>query len=199
MKTRPHIIAITGGIGSGKSVVSRIVAAMGYPVYDCDSRAKWLMDSSEEIKSSIACSIDSACIKEGAIDRPALAAIVFENEEKLNRLNAIVHGAVRNHLAEWITSETEAGNAICFVETAILYQSGLDAMVDEVWTVEAPLDLRILRVMNRNGLTREAVLARISSQDSFIPTTPPPSIKIIINDGDTPLLPRIEELLPTNG
>lgn len=196
MGTRPYLIAITGGIGSGKSVVSRIVAAMGHPVYDCDSRAKWLMDSSEEIKASIADSIDRACIKEGAIDRPALAAIVFESEEKLNRLNAIVHGAVRNHLAEWIDCEAEAGNDICFVETAILYQSGLDAMADEVWMVDAPLDLRISRVMNRNGLTREAVLARISSQDSFIPSAPHSNIKIIINDGDSPILPRVEELMP---
>jgi len=196
MGTRPYVIAITGGIGSGKSVVSRIVTAMGHPVYDCDSRAKWLMDSSEEIKASIAGSIDSTCIKEGAIDRPALAAIVFESEEKLNRLNTIVHGAVRKHLAEWIDGEADAGNDICFVETAILYQSGLDAMADEVWMVDAPLDLRISRVMNRNGLTREAVLARISSQDSFIPSVPHSNIKIIINDGDTPLLPRVEELLP---
>lgn len=103
---------------------------------------------------------------------------------------------MRNHLAEWIDCEADAGNDICFVETAILYQSGLDAMADEVWMVDAPLDLRISRVMNRNGLTREAVLARISSQDSFIPSVPHSNIKIIINDGDSPSSPASKNCCP---
>lgn len=191
---RPYIIAINGGIGSGKSVVSRIVTAMGYPVYDCDVRARQLMDSSDEIKAAISADIHRACIKDGLIDRAMLASIVFEDKEKLAILNSIVHGAVREHFASW--AENQPGS-VCFVETAILYQSGMDTMVDEVWTVDAPLDLRIERVMKRNGLTRQAVMSRITTQDSFTPATPHPLVRLIINDADTPLLPRIEQLTST--
>ena len=187
---RPYIIAINGGIGSGKSVVSRIVTVMGYPVYNCDAQARQLMDSSDEIKAAISAGIHHACIKDGQIDRAMLASIVFEDKEKLAILNSIVHGAVREHFASW--AEDQAGT-VCFVETAILYQSGMDTMVDEVWTVDAPLE----RVMKRNGLTHQAVMSRITTQTSFTPAIPHPLVRLIINDADTPLLPRIEQLTST--
>ena len=190
---RMRIIAITGGIGSGKSVVSRVVEAMGYDVYDCDREAKSLMDSSDSIKHDISTMIDATCICDGAIDRKALANIVFSDNEKLDRLNAIVHSAVRQHLATWIDHRLSKG--ICFVETAILYQSGLDAMVSEVWEVDAPDEMRIMRVMRRNNLSRTEVEARIHSQDSYIPDRRHNICHIINNDGDTPVLPRIELLL----
>lgn len=191
----PYIIAIAGGIGCGKSVVSHVVSAMGYPVYDCDSNAKLLMDGSDSIKTSIADSISSACIKGGAIDRATLAEIVFNDAEKLTCLNTIVHTAVREHFMSWINDNAQRAKAVCFIETAILYQSGLDSAVNEVWTVDAPLELRIARVMQRNRLSRDNVLSRISSQDSFVPASIHPNSVIITNDGDTPLLPRIEQLL----
>lgn len=189
-----RLIAITGGIGSGKSVVSRILDAMGYPVYDCDSRAREIMDNNDAIKQAIADNIAPACIKDGEIDRKKLSATVFSSPEKLEILNGIVHGAVRDHLALWHSSEHQA-DPICFVETAILYQSGLDAMVDEVWDVDAPREVRVERVMKRNGLSRDEVLARIESQDSFIPTSVHPATKLIDNDGDTAILPQIERLI----
>lgn len=195
MTGRPYIIAVAGGIGSGKSIVSRIVSAIGFPVYDCDSRAKWLMDSSDVIKDSISARIDPSCVNDGMIDRRTLAAIVFENPDKLSILNSIVHGAVRTHLASWIGDHSCTATGMCFVETAILYQSGLDAMADEVWMVDAPDELRISRVMQRNGLGRSEVESRIATQDSYVPTKPHSNIHIIINDGDTPLLPRIERLI----
>ncbi|MCM1051982.1 MAG: dephospho-CoA kinase [Paenibacillus sp.] len=189
-----RLIAITGGIGSGKSVVSRILDAMGYPVYDCDSRAREIMDNNDAIKQAIADNIAPACIKDGEIDRKELSATVFSSPEKLEILNGIVHGAVRDHLALWHSSEHQA-DPICFVETAILYQSGLDAMVDEVWHVDAPCEVRVERVMKRNGLSRDEVLARIESQDSFIPTSVHPATKLIDNDGDTAILPQIERMI----
>lgn len=130
------LIAICGGIGSGKSVVCRIVAAMGHEVYDCDSRAKEIMDCSAEIKNAIACRVHREAIApDGSIDRRRLGEIVFSDAEALARLNSIVHAAVREDLALWAARRP---GKLLFVETAILYQSGLDAMVDEVWDVEAP-------------------------------------------------------------
>lgn len=190
---KPHVIAITGGIGSGKSVVSHVVEVMGYDVYDCDREAKLLMDSSDRIKHDISVEIAPECICQGQIDRPKLAEIVFNDAEKLERLNAIVHAAVREHLSGWISDHSD--DSKCFVETAILYQSGLDTMVDEVWEVDAPDELRIQRVMRRNNLSREKVEDRLRVQNSYVPDHVHSIRHLIDNDGDTPILPRIEQLL----
>ncbi|MDE7376684.1 MAG: dephospho-CoA kinase [Muribaculaceae bacterium] len=190
----PSLIAITGGIGSGKSVVCSVLRALGYPVYDCDSRAKALMDADTEIKRRIAADINPSAIDaNGCIDRKALSAIVFNDADKLAALNAIVHSAVRADLRAWKkTMPTDC--SICFVETAILYQSGLDREVEAVWEVAAPVDVRIARVQKRSGLTAAEVRARIASQ-SFTPASPHPVTCPIINDGHTSLLRQIAALL----
>lgn len=187
------LTAISGGIGCGKTVVSRIVRAMGYPVYDCDSRAAWIMDSDDSIKRDIAEKVHRECITDdGRIDRRRLGEVVFGDYEALQRLNAIVHSAVRRDLASWYERNCPAD---CFVETAILYQSGLDRMVDEVWEIDAPLDLRVERVMARNNFERGQVLSRISSQDRFVPDSVHGCVRRILNDGVSPLLPQIEDAL----
>lgn len=185
------LIAVTGGIGSGKSIVSNVLRHLGYPVYDCDVEARRLMDSSSEIRDKIAARIDSNCIVDGCIDRRRLAAIVFADPEALASLNGIVHGAVRAHLDDWRASQ----RGLCFVETAILYQSHIDRMVDSVWEVIAPVGLRVSRVMARSGLTSTEVKARINSQESYRPDRSHPLVHHIINDDITPVLPRVERLL----
>lgn len=189
MKNR--LIAITGGIGAGKSVVSGILRAVGYEVYDCDSRAKKIMDESRPIKQSIADEICREAITAGwEIDRVRLAEAVFSDANKLERLNALVHEAVRNDIRQWCR-----GRDLAFVETAILYQSGLDAMADMVWEVEAPAELRIERVMERSGLSRQQVESRINAQNGFVAGRCHPHVERILNDGDNPLLPRVESML----
>ena len=185
------LIAIAGGIGSGKSVVSRVLAAMGYAVYDCDSRAKALMDVSERIKSLLAERISPAVITaEGEIDRRVLASIVFSDSDRLGVLNEIVHAEVRADLAEWA-----AGRPLAFVETAILYESGLDAMVDEVWMVDAPKEMRVERVMKRSSMSAAEVEARIESQLAFTPSKLHPKTHLIVNDNFRAVLPQVERLL----
>lgn len=187
------LTAISGGIGCGKTVVSRVVRAMGYPVYDCDSRASRIMDTDDSIKRDIAEKVHRECITDdGRIDRRRLSEVVFGDYEALRRLNAIVHSAVRRDLALWYERNCPAD---CFVETAILYQSGLDRMVDEVWEIDAPLDLRVERVMARNNFDRGQVLSRISSQDCFVPDSVHSCVRRILNDGVSPLLPQIEDAL----
>ncbi|MCM1354846.1 MAG: dephospho-CoA kinase [Staphylococcus sp.] len=187
------LIAISGGIGSGKTVVSRIVGTLGHEVYDCDSRAAEIMDTDAGIKDLIGEQIHRDCIlADGAIDRKRLAEIVFNDYDALQRLNTIVHAAVRSDVVRWAGCFPGKVN---FVETAILYQSGLDKLVDEVWEVEAPVDLRVERVMARNGLSREQVLARIASQEQFVVSDRHKRTHIIINDLVVPLLPQIESLL----
>ena len=190
-----RVIAITGGIGSGKSVVSRVLVEMGYPVYDCDSRARDIMDNDCGIKRAIADNIGVECIVDGMIDRSRLSRIVFNDSVLLSRLNEIVHSAVRDDLKRFIES---VGGYPCFVETAILYQSGIDLMVDEVWEVTAPVDVRIERVAMRNGLSEREIRARISSQDSYVPVREHANVKIIVNDNFTAVLPQVNRLLITS-
>lgn len=186
-----RIVAVTGGIGSGKSMVCRILEAMGHEVYDCDFRAKALMDCSWEIKRLIAEEICAdAIFADGSIDRKRLADEVFTDAALLGKLNESVHSAVKEDINEWCESRNPA-----FIETAILYQSGLDGMVNEVWEVIAPGELRIERVIRRSGLTREQIEDRMRAQDSYTIATPHPVRREIVNDGVMALLPQVEKLL----
>lgn len=188
------LIALTGGIGAGKSVVARLLRTMGYAVFDCDIEARMLMDGDDDIKARIGAEIAAEAIDgQGAIDRARLSEIVFADAEKLARLNAIVHGAVKERLAHWCERQNKRP---VFVESAILYQSGLNRMVDAEWRVEAPAEIRVARVMARNGISREQVIARIEAQ-RYTPADgePMPETRIIENDGTTPLLPQVLDLL----
>ncbi len=184
------VVAISGGIGSGKSVVSKMLTAMGYSVYDCDIRAKELMNKSNDIKNAISEKISADVIVNGDIDRQKLSQIVFNDSIKLQVLNNIVHGAVKEDLNKWIGNSEDG---IVFFETAILYQSKLNEIVDEVWEVFAPIDIRIERVQMRNNMSREQVMTRISSQEYNIET--PLKTTIIINDNKEAVLPQILKCL----
>lgn len=185
------VTAITGGIGSGKSIVSRILRIMGYEVYDCDSEAKLLMDSSTDIKDALVAEFGESVVGEGRINRQELSKIVFGDDNKLRKLNEIVHSHVKEHLSKWISSRRE--NA--FVETAILYQSGLDKFVDEVWEIMAPKEIRLLRAISRDNSSEEMIQKRIDAQDSFVPSSRHTNVYQIINDGDIAVLPQVLSLL----
>ena len=183
------ITAITGGIGSGKSVVSEMLRTMGYPVYDCDSRAKVFMDGDEEIKQAIATQICGDAIDaDGNIDRKRLGAVVFADAILLELLNSIVHGAVRADFRRWAES---AGVERVWLETALLYESRLDRLVDDVWEVSAPEELKIKRVMRRNSMTAEQVKARIEAQQRTAHPEKHPCVNLIVNDDVQPLLPQV--------
>lgn len=187
-----RLIAITGGIGSGKSVISDILRAMGHKVYDCDTRAKALMDTDESIKDDLINLISIDAVRsDRTIDRKLLSEIVFNDPDALSRLNSIVHKAVRADLRRW--RDTSSDKTV-WVETAILYASRLNREVDEVWEVTAPTELRVQRVMKRNSMSREQVLARISSQSTTAAQLHPLT-KNIVNDGVEPVLPQILSLL----
>jgi len=185
-----RIIAINGGIGAGKSIISIILRHLGYPVYDCDTHAKLLMDNNDNIKFEIASKISPDVISNGEINRPLLSKIVFNNQDALNTLNQIAHSAVKNDIINWLNTTTQTS----FIETAILYQSGLDKIVTEVWDVIAPEELRIERVMHRNNMSKADVEIRINAQ-KFTPIRKHPFTFEIINDKTTAVLPQILKLL----
>jgi len=192
------LIAITGGIGSGKSAVSKCLEAWGLPVYDSDSRARGIMDRDQKIISAIAESISPEAVAGGVINRKLLAKIVFADHAKLETLNSIVHSRVIADLRRWHAEGSR--HPILFVETAILIESNLHHEVNEVWLVEASEETRISRACRRDNAPRDAIKARIDSQrpgvtaeDLDIP------LHIIDNDGRLPLLPRLSELLALHG
>lgn len=182
-------ICITGGIGAGKSVVCHALTALGWPVYDCDSEARRLMESDSDMKQRIAEEVTPDALNaDGTLCRKAIADAAFANPEKLAALNSIVHGAVRRHFLAWASRQK---SKFIFVETAIAYESGFNSLVDEIWEVTAPVSLRIRRVETRSKLSPTEIRQRIAAQQS----APRPNHRIIINDDLTPIIPQINKLL----
>ena len=157
------LVAISGGIGSGKSVVSHLLTLLGYSVYDCDSRAKLLMNRSEDVKQELREAFgDDVITPQETVNRDVLSKIIFGNAEALKKVNSIVHPRV---VAEIMSLAGKCSDEYFFFETALPQESGLDKLADAVWLVTAPVETRIERVIKRSGLTREQVMARIASQD----------------------------------
>ena len=156
-------VCITGGIGSGKSSVCALFAAYGVPVYDCDAEAKRLMEQSAELRDALCEAFGAECYNESGLNRAYLAAKVFGNDEQLQRLNAIVHPAVKADFAEW--AERQRAPYV-MMESAILFESKFDSVVDTSLAVMAPMEERIRRTMERDGVDRESVIRRIGHQMS---------------------------------
>ncbi len=187
------LIGITGGIGAGKSVVSRILRLQNYPVYDCDSRARVLMEESEEILIALKARFGNECVlADGGLDRGLIASRVFSDDEERLWLNSLVHAEVRRDIGLW-RNGSDAG--IRFVESAIMFSSGLDRMCDEIWLVDAPEATRVERAMNRGGITKEDLLRRIEAQHSEFDLLPQNKVRRILNDGTSSLLEQIKQLI----
>ena len=185
------LVAISGGIGSGKSVVSHLLTLLGYSVYDCDSRAKLLMNRSEDVKRELREAFgDDVITPQETVNRGVLSKIIFGNAEALKTVNSIVHPRV---VAEIISLAGKCNDEYFFFETALPQESGLDKLADAVWLVTAPVEKRIERVIKRSGLTREQVMARIASQDySNIKNN---RVEYIINDENKSLTNQLLTLL----
>lgn len=159
MKTK--IIGLTGGIGSGKTTVARKLVELGIPVYFADLEAKKLMNQpflAEQIQSKFG----SEVYDEGVLQNQILAAKVFSDPNNIAQLNAIVHPAVAQDFQAWLVRHQEY--KLVVKEVAILFETGGDKKCDYVLLVTAPLETRIQRVMQRDGLTRKQVLDRINNQ-----------------------------------
>lgn len=185
------LVAISGGIGSGKSVVSHLLTLLGYSVYDCDSRAKLLMNRSEDVKRELREAFgDDVITPQETVNRDVLSKIIFGNAEALKKVNSIVHPRV---VAEIMSLAGKCNDEYFFFETALPQESGLDKLADAVWLVTAPVETRIERVIKRSGLTREQVMARIASQDySNIKNN---RVEYIINDENKSLTNQLLTLL----
>ena len=155
------IIGLTGCIGSGKSSVAQLFISKGIPVYIADVEAKKLMDS-KKIIEKIRKVFGKEIFDEEKINRTKLAAIVFNDPDKLAQLNAIVHPAVHEHFVKWVSKHQDFPFII--KEVAILFETGGEKYCDKVITVVAPTSLRLERVMKRDNTKEEAVISRMNNQ-----------------------------------
>lgn len=172
-------------------MVSHILRVMGYPVYDCDAQAIRLIHDDCQLRQDIVALMgEKAYDEQGRYDRQWVGERVFLDRTLLLQLNALVHPAVARDIERWLETQRTTR---AFVETALLRQSGLIAIADEVWRVDAHEQLRIQRVMRRSALTEQQVRDRIAAQQAR--EMPYPDEHIIVNDERQPLLPQILKLI----
>lgn len=154
-------VGITGGIGSGKSTVCRLFAARGVAVYDTDAAAKRLMAEDEALKHAIVARFGAESYCDGVLNRPYLAKQIFGDEKAREALNGLVHPAVTADFERW--AEEQEGEYVV-LESAILFEAGLDQHLDRVVAVLAPEQLRVERAMQRDGATEEQIRSRMAAQ-----------------------------------
>ncbi len=155
-------IGLTGNIGSGKTVVARIFSQLGIPVFQADNEARKLFED-DQIKSEIRKLFGSAVFSpSGEVLRPVIAEIVFSDQKLLEKLNKIIHPAVREKYLRWCLDHSEAPYTL--YEAAILFESGYYREMDKVICVVAPEELRTRRVMQRDNLPTEEVKKRMANQ-----------------------------------
>lgn len=179
---------ITGGIGSGKSTVSKVFGLLGVPVYVADDAAKLVLQQEKVIAQIRAFAGDGVVDEKGKIERKKLAKLVFNDKEKLAKLNAIVHPAVGKHFDDWCKQQKDAPYIL--KEAAILFESGSYKQTDLVITVTAPVELRIARTMQRDRISKADVVARMNNQMSDEEKIKRSQF-VIHNDEHTLLIPQV--------
>ncbi len=176
------VVGLTGGIGSGKTTIANQLSLQGIPVYNSDERAKWLMQNSTEIKNALKKEFGKEVYNSQGLNREYLAKIVFNNKDKLNILNSIVHPVVAKDFDDWVNNQNAE---IVVKEAAILFESGSYKTCDVNVAVSADLEERIKRVQKRDGVTREQVLSRINNQWSDLQRNEKADFVIENNDADS--------------
>jgi dephospho-CoA kinase len=183
-------VGLTGGIGSGKSTAAKVFEVLGIPVYYADDAAKRLMNEDEELKQKIKSQFGESVYTNEGLNKKELANIVFNAPEKLEILNSLVHPATLKDAERWMQKNA---TPYCIKEAALIFESGAQQNLDYVIGVTAPAPLRILRTIQRDGITRDEVIARMDKQmDDTI------KMKlcdfVIKNDEQEMLLPQILNL-----
>jgi len=181
-------VGLTGNIGSGKSYVSDVFRALNIPIFNADLEARKILNSSkviEEIKETFG---EDLVLKSNEIDRKKLASVVFNSPSELEKLNQLIHPKLRQYFKKWCLGYVNKPYII--QEAAILFENDFHSLMDKVITVSAPLQIRLKRVIDRDGAKKDDVLARMNNQ---WPDGKKEALSnfVINNDGTEMLLPQI--------
>ena len=186
-------IGITGGIGVGKTVVTRVFALLGIPVYDSDARAKWVMRHDEVLRQELIAAYGAeAFTTAGELNRSYLASIVFNNPERLEQLNGLVHPYVRQDFTKWAASH--ADKPYVLKEAALMYESEAWKQMDQIITVFAPMDVRIKRLLRRDSHRTEEEIRNIISKQLTEEERMSRADHIIYNDDQQLIIPQVLRL-----
>lgn len=185
-------IGITGGIGSGKSVVSRLLEVMGIPVYISDTASKGLMISDGFIRQELQALLGKEVYAGGVLNKPLLASYLFGSADHARQVNGIVHPRVKADFRQWVRQHSAC--PIVGIESAILVEAGFADEVDKVVMVYAPEEIRIARAVRRDASSHEQIEKRIRSQMNDEEKRRYADF-VIANDGTTPLIPQVLELI----
>lgn len=184
-------VGITGGIGTGKSTVAKILVALGYPVYFSDDRAKWLMENNQQLVTDLTYLLGELTYVSGKLNRAHIAEKLFSTPVLKEKINALVHPVVRADFKLWVENQTQS---IVFQESALLVETGAFQLFDALIVVTAPLEDRIKRIQKRDGLTTSDIERRFANQFSD-----EEKIKVadfvLINDERSPLLNQVLTVL----
>ena len=184
-------IGLTGGIGSGKSVVASLLELYGMSVYIADEESKRLLTSSPLIRERLTTLLGSSIYDDNGLNRRLMASLIFNDAKLLEQVNAVIHPEVARHFKAWMSRQT---TNFVVLESAILFESGFNRLIDICMLVYAPHELRIKRVMARDKITETEVLQRMQHQ---IPDEEKRILSdyVIHNDDRHALVPQIEKAL----
>lgn len=191
-------LGITGGIGSGKSYVSRLLESWGIPVYDTDREAKRLTLTHPEICRELIALLGEEVYCGQQLNKTLLAGYLFASRAHAERVNHIIHPRVYEDFLLWADGLKQQGRELVGMESAILFESGFDRAVDRVLMVYAPLEIRISRAMERDGVTEERIRERIAAQmDEELKCKR--ADFILTNDGINPVEPQLRQIIQELG
>lgn len=186
-------VGITGGMGAGKSHVCKWLRGQGFPVFDCDSQARRLMQENATLRAGLVRLLGSEIFDAaGRLNKPVMAAYLFADSAHASLVNGLVHPFVRDAFLQWASLQRAE---VVFMECAILRQSHFDAFVDKVVRVTAPLEIRVSRVAKRDGLERTDICRRMRSQMEAEEEIARSDDFVIQNDGTQPLDNQLKSLL----
>ena len=184
-------VGITGGIGTGKSTVAKILVALGYPVYFSDDRAKWLMENNQQLVTELTYLLGELTYVSEKLNRAYIAEKLFSTPALKEKINALVHPVVRADFKLWVENQTQS---IVFQESALLVETGAVQLFDALIVVPAPLEDRVKRIQKRDGLNTSEIERRFANQFSD-----EEKIKVadcvLINDERSPLLNQVLTVL----
>ena len=184
--------AITGGIGSGKSYVSSLLEERGIPIYNADLESKRLTVQDEGIRKELVALLGEDIYQGATLNKPLLASYLFANSDNAVKVNSIIHPRVKDDFRRWVESQKDV--PLVGLESAILYESGFDDVVDQVVMVYAPEAVRLQRTMKRDNATEEQVRARMSAQMDDEEKRSKAGF-VLMNDGIMPLDVQLDDLV----